>query len=153
MTLLDAAAIVAPTVDTDDERACCVFGETVVELWAGLPHAEGPLLAAWRLFDGEPPWSPVQAAVASGAAESASFPPAAPVAPVGRWLYCQGWRGKPLAPGVTGHTFLLRRASDTRCVQIDSAIPRGVSFRPRAWADVLAEFTGGLAVAVLRKPA
>lgn len=149
MTLLDAAALTVPT--TDDERACCCYAQAVVERWAGLPPATGALLASWRLFAGEPPWSPVQAALASGAAVVAHVPPAAPSLQVGRWHLIQGWRGVPLAPGVTGHTFLWRASSTDRGVQVDSAIPRGPGIRYRAWADVRAEFRGGLAVAVLRR--
>lgn len=152
MNLLDSIPTVNPTVDTDAERACCCYVQAVVEAAAKLPPATGDLLAKWRIFAGQGPWSPVEAAVQSGAAVSIVVPPSNPVLWRGRWHVIQGWRGAPLAAGVTGHTFLWY-ASDTdpaRGVQFDSAIPRGPGSRTRSWADVLAEFRGGVAVAALR---
>jgi hypothetical protein len=151
VTLLDAAATVAPTADTDAERACCCYAQAVIERWAGLPPATGTLLAMWRIFEGQGPWSPVHAAVQAGVSEQLAV--LSHLGPVPeRWHLVQGWRGTPFAPGVTGHTFLWRASTATHGWQLDSVIGRGPDMRPRAWADVVREFKGGLAIAVLRRP-
>ena len=155
MTLLDAITLHDPTVTTSAQRQCCCYAQAVIERWAMLPPATGSLLAMWRIFpELENPWSPVEAVQAVGLGEQV----AAPI--VGRWHLVQGWRtaGDPErvargeTPQGTGHTFLWRASSAEWGRQCDSADPRGPDNSSRRWADVVAEFRGGLAIAVLRRP-
>jgi hypothetical protein len=152
VTLLDAAILTAAEATTDERRACCCYAQATIERWAGLPPATGDLLAAWRIFAGQSPFSPVTiAAIEAGVVEHAGLVPLMSPEP-GRWHLVQGWRGTPLAAGVTGHTFLWRAASTEFGIQVDSVIGAGPRQNDRRWADVVAEFKGGLAVAVLRHP-
>jgi hypothetical protein len=146
VTLPRIAARLAPATDTPEEQACCCYHQLVVETWAGLPPATGGLLARWRLFAGQSAWSPIDAVVEVGVGTRMT----APV--LGRWHSVQIWRGTPFAAGVSGHTFLWFQSDGGWGWQLDCVIGRRPDQRARAWADVVAEAVGGLAIAVLRRP-
>lgn len=159
MHILPAAAHVAKALDRDSDRDCCVFARLVLRQSYGALSIDA--VPAWRwhmvVERGAGAWEPVIAARDAGIVEGytvprdPSLPPSPP--PTGRWALVQGWRGVALAPGVTGHTFLYRSLTDETGVVVDSTRGRG----PRAggfarWAELVREYRGGLAVAVLRPP-
>ncbi len=152
MTLLDAAARVVDPLAAED-RPCCVYAHRVLALAYGLPWED---LTSWHLWDVARPWSPVEAAVRAGVGSCPGLPPAAPITLPDRWHLCQGWRGTPGAPGVTGHTWLWRDLGGGRGLRLDCAEAqwRPAPYHQEAierWADRVAPYKGGVAVAVLRR--
>jgi hypothetical protein len=134
---------------------CCVFARLVLRELYGAPTIDRQPVSAWHLWEVAHPWSPVEAARAVGIASAISLPPV-PGRPlvVGTLHLCQGWRGTPGAAGVTGHTWLYLATSGTAGIQIDAAgapyrPAPGVEIRPRRWADVVAPYRYGVAVAAL----
>jgi hypothetical protein len=149
--MLTAAIEVCEAWDDPTDDECCVFVQAVVERAYGLPPATGLLLSAWRVFDIEEPWSPAYAAVGAGPAVRVIQPFEHPL--VGLWHVVQGWRGTPGAPGVTGHTFLWLQVTETHGIRLDASDGRKVRdvlHGFEAWAEYIAQFRGGVAVAVLR---
>lgn len=135
---------------------CCVFARLVLREVYGAAAVDRAPISAWHLWDVARPWSPVEAARTAGITSALSLPPVQgrPLA-VGGLHLCQGWRGTPGAPGITGHTWLWWATSASAGVQIDAAAPPyrtapGVELRIRRWADVAAPYRHGIAVAVLR---
>jgi hypothetical protein len=169
LPMFEAALDVLAAWDDPTDDECCVFVQAVCERAYKLPPATGELLAAWRIFDIHWPWTPVQAACAAGLCDDADIfeqgipptpPPFSPGSPrAGRWHVVQGWRGTPGAidPATgklfTGHTFLWLQVNETHGLCLDSSDKRPASNTLngfRAWSDRVAEFKGGVAVAVLR---
>lgn len=133
---------------------CCVFARLVLREVYGAATIDRQPVSAWHLWDVARPWSPVEAARAVGISSSASVPPTVAEPIAGSLHICQGWRGTPGAAGVTGHTWLWYATSRTAGVQLDAAAPPyraapGVEIRPRRWADVVAPYRYGVAVAAL----
>lgn len=153
MTLLKAAVDVLGEWNDPTDDECCVFAQAVLERAYGLAPAEDDLLALWRVFDIARPWSPVQAALRTGIATLVTMPPDAPALREGRWHLVQGWRGIP-GSGASGHTFLwYHLGARGLCLDAsDKRRPEDTVNGLRSWADRVAEFKGGVAVAVL-KPA
>lgn len=144
--ILRAAAIQGPTVAIlprgASARACCVYARQLLELAVGADVVARAPLAWWSLDikSGAPgPWSPVDAAVRVGLAREAVDPGAQPPR-VDSVSLVQGWRGVPLADGVSGHTFLWWQRDRAGGDQIDSVDSRGPKLAPRAWAEVRKEF-------------
>jgi hypothetical protein len=135
---------------------CCVFARLVLRQLYGAAAVDRAPVADWHLWDVARPWSPVEAAQLAGIAVSVSLPPAVATPKPGMLHQCQGWRGTPGAAGVTGHTWLWWAVSETAGLQIDSAAPPfraapAIQLRPRMWADVVAPYRFGVAVAVLKQ--
>lgn len=156
----DAAAFLRehlnPVDPTDD--LCCVYAQAVLAAVYGGDVVGRAPDAQWRIWRGESPWSPVLAARRAGIASASSLPPT-PGRPlvVGAVHLCQGWRGTPLAPGVTGHTWLWYAATERTGYRLDSAgapyrTAPGAECRLTTWAELVAPYVGGVAVAALRMP-
>jgi len=142
----------APVQNSDQ---CCVFARLVLVGLYGESVVNRAPVSAWHLWDVARPWSPVEAAVQAGITLSATYAPAPPVPRVGALHQIQGWRGTPGAAGVTGHTWLWWATSATHGYQIDAAaapyrMAPGVEVRLRRWADVIAPYQYGVAIAALR---
>jgi hypothetical protein len=142
---------------------CCEFVARIVRAAYALPHVDG---SAWwalaNVWDGALPWSSAEC----------MWPQPADVlghnaAPLGcHWHVVQGWRrlsgpGGTVGPGDTGHTWLWLATSPTHGVVLDSTTSRGprlggVAFTGQAlppgrpWAERVAAYPAGIAVAVLR---
>jgi hypothetical protein len=152
---------------------CCEHVARVVRraygLDADLRYADGS--AWWQLanvWDLRQPWSAAWAYmdVAVGIMEAGGERDVY-IEP-GTWAVCQGWRrlsgpGGTVGPGDTGHTWLWYATSPTHGVVLDSSTTRGprlggVAFTGQAlpagrpWAERVAAYPAGLAVAVLRPP-
>lgn len=144
-SLLEAAAEVNIRQVTLTDQACCVAVRLLLEsLYSPTLVLKAP--AAWwhlNLEGGAPgAWSPLDATERSKLGRSQrdlrTQPPA-----VGELLVCQGWRGTPLAPGVSGHTFVwfqCGRGGVFTGWQFDSVVGRRLDARVRPWSEVLAEF-------------
>lgn len=138
---LEAALHVWDEADTKDELACCNSARALlVALYGEAVVSRAP--ASWYALNvqgGAPgPWSTVDALVEAGIATSVFDPRVyAPLA--GTLLACQGWRGSPLAPGVSGHRFDLWVGTHG-VWQFDSVISRRYDARARSLEDVFAEF-------------
>ena len=146
----------SPADPNDD--LCCVYAQAVLADVYGLGVITRATNAEWRIWKGESPWSPILAAVRAGIASAHSLPPAGgrPLV-VGAVHLCQGWRGTPLAPGVTGHTWLWYAATERTGYRLDSAgapyrTAPGAECRLTTWAELAAPYVGGVAVAALRLP-
>jgi len=113
-----AIALVASGLTDGPETAeqCCVFARLVLEA-AGMDVAKASI-PLWHLHASEgDPWGPVTAAVRCGAVDAPSL--ATP-----GWYLCQGWRGTPMGPGVSGHTFFVRVVGGRLAYVVDSAAGR-----------------------------
>lgn len=119
------------------------------------------MVPAWRwnlvVERGAGPWEPVLAARDAALCDAAPFLPSPPGAmhpavlePL-RWYVAQGWRGTPLAPGVSGHAFLVRALTPQTVVVLDATERREPSARFEDWTDLRKEFDGGLAVVRIRR--
>jgi hypothetical protein len=151
LPMLSAAAAVLESWDDPTDDECCVFASAVLERAYGFVKSSN--LSAWHLWDVKRPWSPVEAAQQQGITTAAFLPPVSLPPVPGRWHLCQGWRGVPGAPGVTGHTFLWLQVDGTLGLCLDASDKRSPDQTLngfRTWADRIAEFKGGVAVAVLR---
>jgi hypothetical protein len=152
LPMFEAALDVLAAWDDPTDDECCVFAADVLAKAYGFDKT--PNIEAWHLWDIAHPWSPVEAAQHQGIATHSVFPGTLLGIPFpGRWHLVQGWRGTPGAPGVPGHTFLWLQVNETHGLCLDSSDKRPASntlngFRP--WLDRVAEFKGGVAVAVLR---
>ncbi|MGA1078479.1 MAG: hypothetical protein ACO3VG_05860 [Nitriliruptoraceae bacterium] len=151
---LDYAARIYARPEPQSDQ-CCVFARLLLRELYGSAAIDRVPVSEWHLWDVTRPWSPVTAATAAGIARSQTVPPTAPGLVVGTLHQCQGWRGTPGAPGVTGHTWLWWATTPTHGYQIDAAAPPyrtapGVEVRLRRWADVVAPYRHGVAVAALR---
>jgi hypothetical protein len=147
------AAGLAAKQAIDPRRAsdadCCVFVRNVLRLVYGEQRIDAVPLWRWHLWaeEGAGPFEPVIAAVDAGIAMRTTGPQ------VGRWAIVQGWRGVPLAPGVTGHTFLWGQLDEAYGLQLDSTRTRGPRLSTWArWSEIVAPYRGGLAVGVLERP-
>jgi hypothetical protein len=148
----------AMTATDPNDDLCCVYAQAVLsDVYGRHVTARAPD-AQWRVWKGESPWSPVLAAQRAGIASASSLPPT-PGRPlvVGAVHLCQGWRGTPLASGVTGHTWLWYAATDRTGYRLDSAgapyrTAPGAECRLTTWAGLVAPYAGGVAVAALRMP-
>jgi hypothetical protein len=146
----------SPT-DPNDEL-CCVFAQNVlIDVYGRDVIVRAPD-SMWRIWQGENAWSPVLAAKQAGIASALTLPPTAgrPLV-VGAVHLCQGWRGQPFAPGVTGHTWLWYAATERTGYRLDSAgapyrTAPGAECRLTTWAELVAPYAGGVAVAALRMP-
>jgi hypothetical protein len=160
MRILEAAARLReqfPIAGVAGEEQCCVYARLVLAEVYGAAQVDRQPLARWHLWDVADPWSPVAAAAAAGLASAWSTPPAQIELVVGRWHLCQGWRGTPGAAGVTGHTWLWLALTAATGLRIDSAAPAfrpapGPEARLTRWAELVAPYRGGVAVAVLHRP-
>ncbi len=159
MTLRSAATRIASTL-TPEDRPCCVYARRILGVayglprWEDLPEAE---VSAWHLWDVARPWSPVEQAMLAGIADRVELPPTVPYLRRGHWHLCQGWRGTPGAPGVSGHTWLWWSDPEVAGwgMRLDCAEAqhRAAPYHQEAierWADRVAPYKGGVAVAVLR---
>ena len=138
---LEASLHTWDEADTKTELACCnsarqllahLYGEAVV---SRVP-------AAWWALDiqgGAPgPWSTVDALVEAGIATSV-FDPRLYTPLAGTVLACQGWRGTPLAPGVSGHRFDLWVGA-YGVWQFGAVVSRRYDARARGLEEVFDEF-------------
>jgi hypothetical protein len=130
-----AAAELRPGPEAGE--ACCVFARRALEL-AGV-RVDGAPIGLWHLWAEEgDPWGPVSAAIRCGAA-------AAPTLGQGVYLV-QGWRGTPLGPGVSGHTFLVVGVGGPVGYVLDAAAGRSGSGAEARLVDLgayLAQYRGG----------
>lgn len=139
--------------DASDEL-CCVFARDWTGRLYGIDVVKRVPNALWCLYPPDPkdsnagdPWGPVTACVKSGIGDIALA-----LVP-GRWHRIQGWRGKPFAAGVSGHTITVFAGPHTHAIVYDSAKdPRGAKTTLVVWADYVKQFTGGIAIAVLEEP-
>lgn len=157
--LVRAAARVAERPEPNDAE-CCVHAHRVLrEVWP--IEVDRVPLARWRLFAGESPWSPVEAARDAGLALRVTIPPADQLAlplQVGRWHLCQGWSAPnvdtaAIPEEVWGHTWLWWAATEGLGVRLDSVTKRPLDQRMQgleSWPGWIRQFHGGVAVAVLR---
>jgi hypothetical protein len=132
--------------DKTDEL-CCVFQrDWTRRLYGDRVVAQAPL-SLWHLFkDSGDPWGPVTACVMAEIGERVSA-----LVP-GRWHRAQGWRGTPFADGVTGHTISVYAGKNDRVLVYDSAKDRNERVTSTTWSTYSAQYTGGVAIAVLREP-
>jgi hypothetical protein len=160
------AAAVAALADLHEpsDKDCCCFARLVLRRAYGDAVIDAVPLWRWHLIreSGAGPWEPALAAVAAGITEdmwiavgAQAMDYTAALVAHGRAHLVQGWRGEPFAPGVTGHSFiwLTTPGTDGYGEVLDSTRDRG----PRLtgllrWADYVAPFVGGVAVAALRRP-
>lgn len=156
-----AAAVAARDALTrPSDRACCVYARSVLRLAYGADAIDRAPVELWHLIrDGMlgpqivGPWAPIDAAHRAGIAAVDSLPPSVPLIRPGHWHLCQGWRGEPLARGVTGHTWLWWATTAEDGELLDSTESRGPRHSGlQRWSELLATFRGGIAVAVLRRP-
>lgn len=154
MRILEAAAqlLDASGVDAD----CCVWARSVLRLAFGAGVVD--LVPAWRwhlvVERGAGAWEPPRAAYDAGIADLVHGHLAGPLElERRRWYLLQGWRGTPLAPGVEGHTFLMRSVSTEVVLVVDSNRTRGPRWSgPTRWRDLVAGYRGGIAAALLSAP-
>jgi hypothetical protein len=158
------AAAVAALGDMNDptDADCVCWCRLVLRRAYGAEVVDAVPLWRWHLIreSGAGPWEPASAAEAAGITEdmwiavgAQAMDYTAALDAHGRAHLVQGWRGEPFAPGVTGHTFVFFHIADGYGEVLDSTRDRG----PRLtgllrWADYVAPFVGGVAVAALRRP-
>jgi hypothetical protein len=143
---------------------CCEYVARIVRAVYSLSHADGSeWWQAANVWDPRAPWSAVDVLWPEVASELVDGPRALVA---GRWHVVQGWRRLSgpcgtVGPGDTGHTWLWYATSPTHGVVLDSSTSRGprlggVAFTGQAlpagrpWAERVAAYPAGLAVAVLR---
>ena len=146
--VLTAAATAGLSATSETQRACCVYARALLtDLYGSHVTGKAPL-ATWHLFAEVAqahPFAPVEAAEQCGIAGLRRRVTADHPYP-GEVLLIQGWRGKPNAPGVTGHTFVWIATDERHGCQIDSVVTRAPAVRFRKWTDVAAEFPEAMAV-------
>jgi len=155
--VLRAAHVAQERIAVPTDRHCCVYAESVLRIAFGSDLVDAVPPSRWRIFRGEPIWSPVLAANEAGIALEYTLPPTTPVPLAGADHLCQGWRRLPGARGAadpgSGHTFLWHAVTSARGWRVDSTEARGPKLEGLlAWADVIDEFQAGVAVAALRPP-
>ena len=145
-----AAALDVP--DTTDEL-CCVFAHDWAVRYYGAERVARAPKSAWMCWaESKDPWGPVTACVQAGLNDGAAQQgaPDAVKLTVGRMHRVQGWRGAPFAAGVTGHTVTVFAADGGRVLVFDSAKDRNERVTSTTWSAYAKQFTGGVAVVVLR---
>lgn len=160
MTHLDAYILAAAECDTDAKRACCSFAKRIEELVHGVPAVDRADNKLWNLWPvtGDP-WGPVTACEKAGLSVGLSRVSVGVAHPLEPGTHrVQGWRGKPFAAGVTGHTITVHvPPSGDKVMVFDSAAKdRAGNLRgPRAtlvdWSDYSAQFKGGIASCRLKE--
>lgn len=151
-TYLDTVAEL-DAVDPADEL-CCVFARDWTAKLYGADVVKRAPTALWMLYPLDPkipdsgdPWGPVSACFRAGIASDDVHD----LIP-GRWHRVQGWRGVPFAKGVSGHTITVYAGKRHAIVYDSAKDPRGARVTLVVWADYVAQFTGGVAIAVLEEP-
>lgn len=163
--VLEAASRVRERLSALDptDELCCVFARCVL-LEAYGERVNAVSIARWHVQDRARPWSAVEAAWDAGIAEAIAVPrPDAlrPSPPVGRWSLCQGWSGLVggvvPASGAQGHTFLWYAATAATGLRLDAAVVKpggrvapGAEARWTTWAELVARYSSGVALATLR---
>lgn len=147
---------VGQLVEEDPRRGavpCCEFVRRILRTLYGEEYIDVVPIWRWNLWadKGAGPWEPVVAARDAQVADVVSTPPASPVYSIMRWHVVQGWRGEPLAKGVTGHTFFARPLTNETWAVVDATERREPSMRFEGRLDLEREYAGGLAVARLRR--
>jgi hypothetical protein len=153
-----AAVAALADLHQPSDRDCCVWARLVLRRAYGAEVVDAVPLWRWHLWQsaGAGPWEPAWAALMAGIATDVVVGvealPDAPRSPV----LCQGWRGEPFAPGVTGHNWIWipTPGTDGYGEVLDSTRDRG----PRLtgllrWSDYVGQVrAGGVAVAALKRP-
>lgn len=158
MNMLRSVAEVVENHATLGAVPCCEFVRLVLrELW-GAQLVDVVPIWRWNLWTdrGAGPWEPVLAARDAMLTDEVFLPTVGGemhpryLAPQ-RWYVAQGWRGEPLAKGVTGHTFFVRALASRTVAVVDATERREPSARFEDYAALCKEFDGGLATARLRR--
>lgn len=161
MRIRAAAVAARDALARPSDRACCVYARAVLGHAYGLEAINRADVELWHLIrDGRlgpalvGPWAPVDAACRAGLALVSSIPSTPSELPLirpGHWHLMQGWRGVPLARGVTGHTWLWHATTEDDGELLDSTESRGPRHAGlQRWSELVSTFRGGIAVAVLR---
>lgn len=145
MKILAAAVLAIGEQTRASDRDCCVFARSVLRHAYGAEVVDQVAVARWHLVvPPSGPWEPVEAAVEVGIGDLVDEPTP------GRWHLCQGWRGTPLGPGVTGHTFFWL-AVDAWGLVFDSTRQRGQRVTGLIpWREYTSQFDEGRGVAIAR---
>lgn len=150
-------------------RLPCVVGARVV---IAAVHTEERVnrvpLSLWHLWpESKDAWGPTTAAFNS---RIGAFPALLPMEarPIGLrneyfptatlnptftgWSICQGWRGTPFGPNVTGHTWLEFYVGAENFVVLDSTEERGVRIQAFTNSGWRSQFRGGISYSTLNGP-
>lgn len=155
LALLTAASELTTANVTDE--LCCVFAHRQSELAFGVDAVKRAPLSLWMLYaDCGDPWGTVTAVVLARLAVGPGgvhTNPQTCLLEAGHWYRCQGWRGVPFAPGVSGHTITVFAGPNDVAVVYDSAKdPRNFKATYVKWSDYVKQYVGGIAAARLVDP-
>lgn len=152
------------------DELCCIFKRSMLAELYGLDEVDRVPLSRWYVHDGARPWSAVEATFDAGLADRIWLPGSEPYTPFpGDVLDVQGWSGLrdgTVVPKVSlGHNFVAIVLTSTTVLRLDAAAvaqPGGNGVAPKpgraapgaearvmTWAEIVAKYTSGMAIARL----